>query len=80
MDGCECYCLGRLKEQKKDRILLGFDMLLDISKCRCSLKSCEGVSCPGRCKGGAHMICQCPWEQKLPVVDLGFILAQRNKF
>ena len=70
---------GRVKEQKKERIMLWFDRLLDITRCRCALKSCEKVACPGNCKGGAHMVCQCPHDQKLPVVELGFCLAQRNK-
>jgi hypothetical protein len=70
---------GRVKQKKKDKVMYSLDRLLDISKCRCALQSCEEVSCEGNCKSGPHMVCHCPPEKKLPKLELGFILAQRSK-
>ena len=70
---------GRVKQKKKDKILYSLDRLLDISRCRCALQSCEEVSCQGNCKCGAHIVCHCPLEMKLPKMELGFILSQRRK-
>ena len=70
---------GRVKQKKKDSVINSLDTLMDISKCRCALQSCEEVSCQGNCKGGAHIVCHCAQEMKLPKLELGFILAQRTK-
>ena len=61
------------------------DKLFDITKCRCPLLHCEEANCPGCPKSSSskfpacHMFCECPAEQKIPVLERSFILAQREK-
>ena len=76
------------------------DKLLDITKCRCSIKLCHDFGCPENCRRcskcarcgtckqckeceecaqGAHISCSCPRAEKIPLLELRFILAQRDK-
>ena len=76
------------------------DKLLDLSKCKCEIKTCQDFGCPETCKKcapcgkcgscqkcaqcveclqDAHISCNCPRESKLPVLDLAFLRAQREK-
>ena len=61
------------------------DKFFDITKCRCLLLHCEEANCPGCPKSSSskfpacHLFCECPAEQKIPVLERSFILAQREK-
>jgi hypothetical protein len=71
------------------------DKLFDITKCKCPIVNCEDVTCTGchcgekDCTGcpkpgtsslvPCHIICKCPADQKLPLIELSFIRAQREK-
>ena len=54
------------------------DKLVDITKCKCTIKTCAEFDCQG-CQLGAHITCTCPREVKLPKLDLLFLKAQRDK-
>ena len=57
----------------------GLDRLFDITKCCCSVMTCqETTKCSG-CLSQFHINCDCSKEQKIPVLELGFIRAQREK-
>ena len=61
------------------KIYSGLDRLFDITKCCCSIMTCqETTNCSG-CPSQFHINCDCSKEQKIPVLELGFIRAQREK-
>ena len=53
--------------------------MIDLLHCKCVIKSCEENSCESGCSQGAHIICTCPRECKIPVLELLFIKDQRSK-
>ena len=71
------------------------DKLFDITKCKCPIVSCDEFPCTGchcgvkECTGcpkpgtsglvPCHVICKCPADQKLPLIELPFLRAQRQK-
>lgn len=70
---------GRLNnKKKKEEFMLELEKLLDLTRCRCVIKSCEEANCDG-CKQGALITCNCIKEVKLPKIELFFIREQRNK-
>ena len=73
--------IGLKKIKKKDAIesfKLKLDKLFDICKCVCQIKLCDVSGCSG-CDVGAHVDCKCKRECKIPVLELAFIKAQRDK-
>ena len=88
------------KAQKVKNLEDKLDKLLDLTKCKCEIRTCEEHGCPGACKNcgpcgkcssckkcadcifckqNAHISCSCPREVKLPVLELSFLRAQREK-
>ena len=57
--------------------------MYDLTKCRCQILTCdEFLKCADyeeKCKAGFHILCPCVKAEKLPLLELGFILSQRNK-
>ena len=50
------------------------------SSCKCKIKSCEEFSCHDKqCSTKAHILCTCPREKKIPIIELEFILKERQK-
>ena len=61
------------------KIYSGLDRLFDITKCHCSIMTCqETTNCSG-CLSKFHIYCDCSKEQKIPFLELDFIRAQREK-
>ena len=61
------------------------DRLFDITKCRCPILSCQEANCLG-CPTSSnaqlppcHITCTCAKEQKIPALEVSFILVQRQK-
>ena len=60
------------------------DRLFEITKCRCQILSCGEADCCG-CPSTSsdlppcHIKCFCPRKQKIPITELSFLLAQRQK-
>ena len=54
------------------------DRLFDMAKCKCRIYECAEQSCPG-CRYNAHVVCKCPRDHKIPLIELQFMLSQRNK-
>ena len=71
--------------RKKDIVKLEekLDLMYDLTKCKCHIMTCaEFGKCADleeKCKAGFHIICHCIREEKLPVLDLGFLISQRSK-
>ena len=61
-----------------DQFSSSLDKLFDITRCRCPITACSDSGCDG-CQNKAHVSCACPKEQKIPVIELAFLLAQRQK-
>ena len=60
------------------KIYSGLDALFDITKCHCSIMTCqETTNCSG-CLSKFHIYCDCSKEQKIPFLELDFIRAQRE--
>ena len=54
------------------------DRLFDMAKCKCRIYECAEQSCPG-CRYNAHVVCNCPRDHKIPLIELQFMLLQRTK-
>ena len=54
--------------------------IYDILKCQCPIIKCDipGYN-PTHCKDGAHITCVCPRSDKIPVIELRFIMDQSDK-
>ncbi|XP_065663964.1 uncharacterized protein LOC136085927 [Hydra vulgaris] len=55
------------------------DKLFDLVACNCKIVLCSEQCCPPDCKFGAHITCICPRERKIPIIELVYIKAQREK-
>ena len=74
---------GRVKLAKKQAFIDKLDKLLDILNCKCTIQLCVELGCvkkgDSRCRMDAHADCTCTKEFKIPVLELAFIKAQREK-
>ena len=72
---------GICKKKVKEKWENNLDTLFDITKCRCVILLCGelGTSCRSGCDSEAHCLCSCPKELKLPLLDLRWLKAQREK-
>ena len=74
---------GRAKKAEREKVELLLDKLLDITSCSHTILLCEDPdsSCnEGKsCKVKAHTKCDCPRENKVPVMELRWLAAQRAK-
>ena len=77
---------GKANKSLKETWEGKLDKLLDLTVCRCKIILCTDLSSPCQgnktmCKsqGGAHITCSCILPNKLPVLELAWMLAQREK-
>ncbi|MCP4393106.1 MAG: hypothetical protein GY804_02395 [Alphaproteobacteria bacterium] len=61
-----------------EKFINRLDKLFDLAKCKCPIYECAEQSCPG-CEYKAHVSCGCPKVEKIPLMELQFILSQRRK-
>ena len=74
------YMLGhKTKQSVKDMLYWEgvLDKLVDIVLCKCPITLCP-IPCKKDCPG-AHAICCCPKLSKVPVLELSWLHAQRQK-
>ena len=71
--------LGRGKLAVKDSFAKQLDQLFDIITCKCPIVLCPEFGCDRDCKSEAHISCICKRELKIPVIELAFVKAQREK-
>lgn len=71
---------NKLKKKEKDIFMKNMNKMYDILKCHCPIIKCES---PGHnsahCHDGAHITCVCPRSDKIPAMELRFIMDQRDK-
>ena len=74
---------GRKGVADKEKVISILDKLLDITSCQCKIYLCKdsGPLCEDSngCKQGAHIVCTCAREHKIPVIDLPWLYHQRIK-
>lgn len=74
---------GKYKKGEKVDMESSLDRLMDITVCKHQIFLCEteesGCKIPGGCKTKAHILCDCPFNQKIPVLELAWVYCQRNK-
>ena len=61
-----------------EKFIKRLDKLFDLAKCRCRIYECAEQSCSS-CEYKAHVFCNCPREEKIPPIELQFMLSQRIK-
>ena len=61
-----------------EQFIKKLDKLFDLAKCRCRIFECSEQSCSG-CEYKAHVVCTCSKNEKLPLMELQFMLSQRSK-
>ena len=66
------------KKVDVERFSRRLDKLFDLCRCQCPILTCTDIKCEG-CSTNIHIQCQCPRDQKIPTIELGFIKAQREK-
>ena len=66
------------KKSDVEKFTCKLDKLFDLCKCQCVIVNCSDTGCDG-CQTGAHVSCKCPRDQKVPVLELPFMKAQREK-
>ena len=74
-------CCARKKGASKstsEKFINRLDNLFDLAKCKCPIYEFAEQSCPG-CEYKAHVSCGCPKDEKIPLMELKFILSQRRK-
>jgi hypothetical protein len=74
---------NKAKKKETEKFNENLDKMYDLTKCRCPILTCdEFEKCADydeKCKADFHILCQCVRAEKLPLLELGFILSQRNK-
>jgi len=72
--------LGRGTLAKKEKFTEDLGKFFDILKCKCKIVLCSEYGCNyPDCSQKAHINCNCRRDQKIPVIELMFIKAQRAK-
>ena len=64
---------------QKNLLISRMDKLFDVLICQCEISPCEAEQCSSETCSGAHVDCSCLREEKIPVMELGFIHDQRSK-
>ena len=71
---------GRGKLKEREKLALQLDKLFDILYCHCPIYLCSEFECdPDDCKKDCHIKCKCKMWEKIPVLELRFIRAERDK-
>ena len=70
----------QVKKAEADKFGKKLDKLYDLTKCMCPITTCAEFKCAemeGKaCKSQFHITCHRAREEKLPLLELGFILSQ----
>ena len=66
-------------EREKEEFLNSLDKLFDICSCHCPISLCIGTNCKENCQQKTHIQCTCSADKKIPVLELEFLLDQREK-
>ena len=70
---------SKVKGKKKDNFEIKMGKLFDIILCKCKISTCEDhPECEG-CEVQAHSLCQCKDGDKIPDVELLYVLDQRSR-
>ena len=65
--------------KKKEQFEVKLGKLFDIVNCKCQILLCgDSGDCEG-CEAGAHIICGCDDDQKIPEVEIMYVLDQRSR-
>ena len=73
--------ISRKRISKKGQIeyfSIKLDKLFDLCKYQCPIKPCDEINCNG-CINQVHVVCQCSRDEKIPILELPFMKAQREK-
>lgn len=71
---------NKLSVKAKNIFIDKLDKILDILVCQCPIAKCSKSDCnTAHCYGGAHITCSCLRQDKIPILELMFILDQRKK-
>ena len=65
---------GRQREMFESKL----GKLFDILSCKCLILDCQEFECAG-CEVKAHITCKCSLDQKIPEVELLYVLDQRSR-
>ena len=68
-----------MKPAKHEKFLTSLDKVVDLLSCKYLIQTCTEALCNG-CSDNAHINCACSKANKIPTIELQFILAQRSKF
>ena len=74
---------GRAKKSEKEKVLELLDRLFDITNCNHIILHCEEADSQCKdtksCQTKAHIKCDCPRENKVPIMELQWLAVQRAK-
>ena len=73
---------GKPRKGDSEKIPQMLDKVFDITACTHQIRLCSeaGSDCPGKdCQYKAHIKCDCPRTNKVPLLDLQWLAAQRAK-
>ena len=65
---------GRQREMFESKL----GKLFDILSCKCLILDCQEFECAG-CEVKAHITCKCSLDQKIPEVELLYVLDHRSR-
>ena len=68
------------KQSDREKVIAELDKVFDILNCKCRILLCSDFDpvCNG-CIQEVHITCKCPFEQKIPKLDLLWVFSQRTK-
>ena len=70
---------NKANKKEKEKLEEKLDSLLDIISCKCDIKRCAETECCPQCPSQVHINCTCPKKDKIPKLELSFVLTQRTK-
>ena len=70
---------GSQMVRKKEQLMKLMDKLFNIFYCKCQIVTCDDSGCNEDCVSEAHIVCDCPRDQRLPAMELLFIKDQVDK-
>ena len=71
---------NKLSAKAKKIFTDSLDKVFDILVCQCPIEKCPKSDCnPAHCLDGAHITCSCLRADKIPTMELLFIMDQREE-
>ena len=65
--------------KKKEVFMKNMDKLFNIFYCKCEIITCFQRGCKEDCLLKLHIICDCPRDHKIPLLEIPFVKDQREK-